>query len=410
LGELQSVFVQNLQVERGETVTTLEAAVQIIRDSCQVLDPERIELTECLHRVLREDVLSDIEMPPFDKSAVDGYACRKKDIRNLLTVVETIPAGVQPQKTIGNNQCAKIMTGAVMPGGADCVLLREEVEELSGGTVRFKRETTAVNICFKGEDVVVGQKLLVAGTRITPSQVAAMALAGNAHPLVSRRPNIAIIATGDEIVEPSVHPGLSQIRNSNSYQLIAHCQQFGGNPKYYGIVGDTNETIERVIEQAKEENDVLLLTGGVSAGDLDLVPALLETTGFQILFKGVGIQPGRPTIFGKAGRKCVFGIPGSPVASFIVFEVLIKELLAAMLGLQKFIATARCSLECTVKRQKTNRIGWRPVSVTPDGKAHAVDYHGTAHISSYALADGIIAIPIGVAELNEGSMVDVRLI
>jgi molybdopterin molybdotransferase len=410
LGKLQSVFVQNLRVKRGETVTTLEAAIELIRDNCQVLGSERIELTESLNRVLREDVLSDIEMPPFDKSAVDGYACRRNDIANPLAVIETIPAGVQPQKIIGNNQCAKIMTGAVMPEGADCVLLREEVEEVSGGSVRFKRETTAVNICFKGEDVVVGQRLLSAGARITPSQVAAMALAGIARPLVSRKPTVGIIATGNEIVEPSVRPGQSQIRNSNSYQLFAHCQQFGCNPKYYGIVEDANKSIEAVIKKAREQNDVLLLTGGVSAGDLDLVPEILEKSGFGILFKGVGIQPGRPTIYGKAGQTHVFGIPGSPVASFIVFEVLVKEVLAGLMGLKKFVATARCTLACDVKRQKTNRIGWRPVSVSPDGKAHPVDYHGTAHISSYAIADGIIAIPIGVAELDEGSMVDVRLI
>ncbi len=392
-------------------MTSLESAFDIIRHDCEVLDTERIELTESLNRVLREDVISDIDMPPFDKSAVDGYACRKEDIRSLLTVVETIPAGVQPQRTIGNNQCSKIMTGAVMPEGADCVLLREEVEvEVDGhGKIRFKRETTAVNICFKGEDVVVGQKLLSTGARITSSQVAAMALAGYASPLVSRKPNVGIIATGDEIVEPSIRPGQSQIRNSNSYQLFAHCQQFGCNPKYYGIVKDVNESIEAMIQKARDENDVLLLTGGVSAGELDLVPALLGKIGFQILFQGVGIQPGRPAIFGRAGRKYVFGIPGSPVASFIVFEVLIKELLAAMMGLTRFVSIARCALACDVKRQKTNRIGWRPVSITPDGNAHPVEYHGTAHISSYALADGVISIPVGVTEMKEGSMVDVRL-
>jgi molybdopterin molybdotransferase len=390
-------------------MTSLEAAIDIIRHDCAALDTERIDLTESLNRVLREDVSSDIEMPPFDKSAVDGYACKKEDIRRLLTVIETIPAGVQPQRKIGNNQCAKIMTGAVVPEGADCVLLREEVEEDGSGKIRSKRETTAVNICFKGEDVVVGQKLLPAGARITSSQVATMALAGYASPLVSRKPNVGIIATGDEIVEPSVRPGQSQIRNSNSYQLFADCQRFGCNPKYYGIVKDDNVSIEAAIKKAKGENDVLLMTGGVSAGDLDLVPDLLGKIGFQILFHGVGIQPGRPTVFGRAGRKYIFGIPGSPVASFIVFEVLVKELLAELMGLSKFIAMARCSLACDVKRQKTNRIGWRPVSITPDGKTHPVEYHGTAHISSYALADGLVSFPVGIAEIREGSMVDVRL-
>ena len=367
-------------------------------------------LSESLNRVLREDVVSDMDMPPFDKSAVDGYACRKEDIKRALTVIETIPAGVPAHRTIGRDQCAKIMTGAVMPEGADCVLLREDVEVEENQKVRFKPESTAVNICYKGEDVVAGQKLVSSATRISPSHVAALALAGYAHPLVTVQPKVGIIATGDEIVEPSERPGQSKIRNSNSYQLIAHCEQFGCRTKYYGIVKDTNESILTAIQKAKVDNDVLLLTGGVSAGDLDLVPTLLEESGYEILFRGVGIQPGRPTIFGKSGQKYVFGIPGSPVASFIVFEVLVKELLAGLMGLASFARTSRCSLAHDVKRQKTNRIGWRPVTITPDGQAHPVEYHGTAHISSYALADGIISLPIGVAQFNAGSIVDVRLI
>ncbi len=391
-------------------MTTLEQAIDIIRRDLAPLGTERVELRESFNRVLREDVVSDMDMPPFDKSAVDGYACRKEDIKRALTVIETIPAGIPAQKKIGRNQCAKIMTGAVMPDGADCVLLREEVEEERNQIIRFKRETTAVNICFKGEDVVVGQQLVASGSRILPSQVAALALAGYAHPFVSKKPQIGVIATGDEIVEPSEKPEPSKIRNSNSYQLLAHCGQFGSRTTYYGIVGDSNDALLAAIQKAKEENDVLLLTGGVSAGDLDLVPGLLEQLGYDILFRGVGIQPGRPTVFGKSGQKFVFGIPGSPVASFIVFEVLVKELLAGLMGLASFARTSRCSLACDVKRQKTNQIGWRPVTISPDRKAHPVEYHGTAHISSYALADGIISFPIGVAQLTAGSTVDVRLI
>lgn len=401
--------MQNLQVRHGWNVITLDQAIESIRKDVKQLGTERVALSESLDRVLREDVVSDMDMPPFDKSAVDGYACRKEDIKRALTVIETIPAGVPAQRTIGRDQCAKIMTGAVMPEGADCVLLREDVEEEENQKVRFKPDTTAVNICYKGEDVVAGQKLVSSATRISPNHVAALALAGYAHPLVSLQPRIGIIATGDEIVEPSVRPEQSKIRNTNSYQLIAHCKQFGCRTNYYGIVKDSNESILTAIQKAKEENDVLLLTGGVSAGDLDFVPVLLEKAGYEILFRGVGIQPGRPTVFGKAGVKYVFGIPGSPVASFIVFEVLVKELVAGLMGLASFARTSRCSLACDVKRQKTNRIGWRPVSITADGKAHPVEYHGTAHISSYATADGVISLPIGLTELKEGSTVVVRL-
>lgn len=388
---------------------TLEQAIHVVRDTNRPLDPERVQLTQSLNRVLREDIISDIEMPPFDKSAVDGYACRKTDIKNTLEVIETVAAGVQPVRRIGKNQCAKIMTGAVLPEGADCVLLREHVDGDGSREIRFNRESTEVNICFKGEDVTVGQKLVSTATRIAPNHIAALALAGYSEVLVGTKPTVGIIATGDEIVEPSEQPGQSNIRNSNAYQLIAHCEQFGCVSKYYGIVKDSNHSILSAIEEARDENDVLLLTGGVSAGDLDLVPTLLEKAQFETVFRGVGIQPGRPTIFGKLKQKYVFGIPGSPVASFVVFEVLVKELLASLMGLASFVRKSRCPLASSVTRQKTNRIGWRPVSIADDGKAHPIEYHGTAHISSYAKADGLIAIPIGTSELHEGDMIEVRL-
>jgi len=388
---------------------TLEEAIETIHKDLKPLGSERIGLQRSLSRILREDVVSDMDMPPFDKSAVDGYACRKEDIKNALTVVETIPAGAPARSTIGRNQCAKIMTGAVVPEGADCVLLKEEVDELPERQIRYKRDSTAVNICYQGEDVVVGQKLVPSGTRITPSNIATLALAGYHSPQVSVRPKVGVIATGDEIVEPSERPGRTKIRNSNSYQLIAHCQEFGCETRYYGIVGDVKETILSAVRKGREENDVLLLTGGISAGDLDLVPALLEETGFKILFRGIKIQPGRPTIFARLENKYVFGIPGSPVASFIVFEVLVKELLAGLTELRSFVHTAHCTLSRDVKRQKTNRIGWRPVSISADGSAQPVEYHGTAHISSYANADGMIPLPIGIIELKQGTPVEVRL-
>ncbi len=375
-----------------------------------MLGIQRVPLADSLDRVLREDVVSDMDMPPFDKSAVDGYACRMEDVRRELQVIGTISAGSQVELGIGKGQCAKIMTGAVMPSGADCVLMIEEIETVSERTIRFKGDKAIPNICYKGEDVVAGDKLLSSGTRITPKEAASLALAGYANPMVSIRPKVGIIATGDEIVEPSMAPHLSQIRNSNSYQLIVHSKQFGCEVTYYGITRDSNEAIGRTIRKSKEENDILLLTGGVSMGDLDLVPSLLELNGFKTLFHGVSIQPGRPTIFGMAEDKFVFGIPGNPVASFIVFETIVKPMLANVMGLRSFQKVVKCTLAKTIKRQKTRRLGWRPVKIGPDGKALPLDYHGTAHITAYANADGIIPIPVGIGEIPEGSIVDVRLI
>lgn len=385
-----------------------EKAVEFIQSGIPLLSTETVDIKDCLNRVLREDIFSDMDMPPFIKSAMDGYACRREDIANELEVIEIIAAGYQPRKKIGKNQCAKIMTGAMMPDDADCVIVVEEVKEVSKGRIKFLKDKTAKNFSPKGEDVVTGEKLLSAGTRITVKEIASLALCGAVNPLVSRKPKIGIISTGDEIVEPYIKPGISQIRNTNSYQLIAQCIDFGCIPDYYGIVTDSNEAIGGAIEKAKPGNDLLILTGGVSMGDYDLVPGILKESGYNILFDKVAIQPGKPTVFGRDGNKFVFGMPGNPVSSLIVFEFFVKELLAGMMGLNNYKRIIRTQLAGDFKRKKNMRLARIPVKINSEGKAEAIEYHGSAHINSFAFADGVISIPIGVSELNKGTIVDVR--
>jgi molybdopterin molybdotransferase len=276
--------------------------------------------------------------------------------------------------------------------------------------VRFKGAQTTANICRKGEDVVIGQVLVPSGTRVTAKEVAALALAGCVNPLVSVKPKIGIIATGDEIVEPHVVPSFSQIRNSNSSQLHAQCLQFGCAPVCYGIVADTHEDIGGMIARVMRENDLVLLTGGVSMGDFDLVPALLNQHGFTILFDKVAIQPGKPTVFGRAGNVFAFGLPGNPVSSFTIFEILVKELLSAMMGLRKGAQLPRYPLARSFKRRAAARRAWIPVRINPEGAAEPVENHGSAHITSLACADGMITVPVGTFEIQEGTIVDVRLI
>lgn len=254
----------------------------------------------------------------------------------------------------------------------------------------------------------MGQKLLSAGIRINAKEIASLALCGCDNPVVSIRPKIGIISTGDEIVEPYVKPEVSQIRNTNSYQLIAQCIEFGCIPNYYGIVPDTNEAINDIIEKAKPENDLLILTGGVSMGDFDLVPAILKNIGYNILFDKVAVQPGKPTVFGRDVNKFVFGMPGNPVSSFIVFEFFVKELLAGMMGLNEYKKVIHTELAKDYKRKKSERLARVPVRINSEGKAETIEYHGSAHINSFTSADGVISIPIGVNELKKGSLVDVR--
>jgi molybdopterin molybdotransferase len=393
-----------------KNMITYERAVEIIHAQSVLLGTESVDLHAAVNRVLRQDVVSDMDMPPFDKSAMDGYACHVEDARSVLEVVEVIPAGYQPQHAIAANQCAKIMTGAILPHGADCVIPVEDVEELSEKKIRFKGERVAPNICRRGEDVVAGQKLVPAGTRITAKEIASFAMAGYAAPVVSRKPRIGIISTGDEIVEPHVAPQSAQIRNSNSYQLYAQCLQFGCQPAYLGIVKDTVEAIGGVVARAGQENDLILLTGGVSMGDFDLVPSLLKEAGFTIFFEQVAIQPGKPTVFGRKGDRFVFGLPGNPVSSFTVFEVLVKELLSGLMGLQQRTPPAKCPLAKAFKRRAGQRRAWIPVRITPAGLVEPVEYHGSAHITSLVSADGLITIPVGEKEVPAGTLVDVWLI
>jgi len=387
-----------------------EKAVEIVRANAAVLQSESVPLEECLHRVLRQDVLSDVDMPPFDKAAMDGYACRRQDVGDVLDVIEVIPAGKRPQRRLGSRQCAKIMTGAMLPDGADCVIIVEEVEEAGANSIKFKGRLAAPNINRKACDVVAGQTLVRTGARIRAPEMAALALAGCVWPRVSKRPRIGIIATGDELVEPNVIPGPSQIRNSNACQLLAQCLQFGCAPVYYGIAKDSKDIIAGMFQKARQENDVILIAGGVSMGDFDLVPALLKESGIRIYFEKVAIQPGKPTVFGRIGEQAVFGLPGNPVSSFTVFETLVKEFLAAAMGLKNHIRTTRCRLASALKRVNCTRLAWVPVSITAEGLAVPVEYHGSAHITSMAGADGITAIPVGISEVPEGSDVDVRQI
>jgi molybdopterin molybdotransferase len=191
-----------------------EEALQIISQSAIHLASEKIRLEDCLGRVLSKDVFSDMDMPPFDKSAVDGFACRQADLKNELTVIETIPAGKVPVKTVGPNECSKLMTGGMLPAGADTVIMIEDVENTGPATIRFNAPGTAANYCPRAEDISNGEKVLDRGTLIRPQEVAILASVGCANPEVYRQPVIGIISTGDELVEPCETPARSKIRNS----------------------------------------------------------------------------------------------------------------------------------------------------------------------------------------------------
>lgn len=387
-----------------------EEALHIVLQVERDLSTETVDFTDSLHRVLAQDVNSDIQMPPFNKSAVDGYACRKSDLANALFVVETIPAGKAPQKIIEAGQCAKIMTGAPVPEGADAVIMVEDVEALEKGFIRYKKERVKDNICYIGEDIQAGERVLQKHTLIQPQHIAVLATAGCVKPLVFRKVRVGVISTGDELVEPAVVPGISQIRNSNAYQLLAQVTKMGAQPDYIGIALDSEDSTREKIKQAFERNNVVLLSGGVSMGDYDYVPQILDELGVDLKFKSIAVQPGRPTVFGTLDRKLIFGLPGNPVSSFVQFELLVKPLVYHLMGSAHKPAVIRLPMAQSYERKRSGRLSWMPVMITPEGEVNPLEYHGSAHINALTLAEGLIAIPIGKTVLKKGELVDVRQI
>jgi molybdopterin molybdotransferase len=386
---------------------TYEEALNIVLRNAYPSGDENVDLIFSNGRILLEDVYSDINMPPFNRSAVDGFACRRSDLSQPLEIIETVKAGVFPSKKVNAGQCTRIMTGAPVPEGADCVIMVEETGETEPGNIRFTGEKTKSNISPFAEDIKVGEKVLERSTLIGPQHIAIMAAVGCIRPVVSRMPVVAVIATGDEIVEPHTKPGLSQIRNSNGYQLVSQVAKAGAVPLYLGIAPDNEEDTYDAITSAIEKADIVLLTGGVSMGTFDFVPKILEKAKVDILFRTIALQPGKPTIFGTKGEKRIFGLPGNPVSSFTIFEVLVKPMLWKMMGITEPFRSLKFPIGVDYQRRRSDRMQWLPVQLR-DGKVFPLEYHGSAHIFSLATAHALAAIPLGITNLSTGDLIDVR--
>jgi molybdopterin molybdotransferase len=401
-----------------------EEALKIVMEQQVAPVFENVSLTASLGRVLAADVRSDIDMPPFEKSAVDGFACRLADFDKMtklsqtagnylpdsidtLEMVETIPAGKSPEKSTGPGQCAKIMTGAMVPDGADCVVMVEDTSEQPGMRIAFTKDRTAKNICHRGEDVRKGEVVLARGLQVGPAHIAVLASVGAVNPLVYKLPAVGIISTGDELVEPQETPGPAQIRNSNAWQLEAQVLRVPAHPVYYGIAGDESQSLRNLIERALAGSDLVLLTGGVSMGDFDFVPVVMQEAGIEILFKSVAIQPGKPTVFGRIGKKYIFGLPGNPVSSFMLFELMVKPFLMKMTGHEMVAREFILPMGSNYSRRRSDRKSMIPVRII-NGRIFPVDYHGSAHINAYTQADAVMIMEIGTTKINQGELVHVR--
>jgi len=387
----------------------IEEAEEILnRITCRP-ETEEVPLIDSLGRVLGQDIVSRISMPPFDKSAMDGYALRSDDDSRTFKIVEIIAAGSVPVKTINKGECAKIMTGAMVPPGADRVIKVEVTEEKDGMmtiTGKDKRE----NICYLGEDVKPGDMILNAGHLIRPPEVGIIASMGLNSVTVNKRPTVGIVTTGSEIKEPGRELEPGQIYNSNAYSISAQVKQTGALVKYEGIVSDQVEIIKQKIKKLLTETQMILISGGVSMGDYDYVPQILTDLGVQLHFDQVAIQPGKPTVFGTRGDTLVFGMPGNPVSTFIVFEVFVKPVLYRTMGFNYTPSIIKGVMNKDFKRKRTVRTAYIPVRFNKENKVEPVEYHGSAHLTALSTAHGLLKVPRGVQQVLKGSTVYVRQI
>lgn len=393
---------------------SVDTAIKIVEDTIRPLPVITIPFENALGFCLAQDVYSDIDMPPFDRSAMDGYAVIAEDTTPApveLTVIEDIAAGHMPAKTISRGQASKIMTGAAVPKGADAVVKFEETEDLSANSrVKILRSIDRRrNISSRGEDMQVGQTVLRKNMLIRPQEIGILATVGKSHVEVFAAPTIGIISTGDELVNVGMKPSAAQIRNSNGYSLAAQSRSMRTDVELLGIVKDTKEEISNMMCRGFRK-DILILSGGVSMGEYDLVGDVMKDLNTQIYFEKVALRPGKPVIFGKKDKTFIFALPGNPVASFVTFELFIYPAIRKMMGFPNIHRTtvkASLEMEILVKRKRRE---YRPALLRMHNNAwlvSPVEWHGSADLLATTMANCLLIVREDAEKLMAGDLVDV---
>jgi molybdopterin molybdotransferase len=384
-----------------------DAALEMINGLSFAPSVERVPVGQALGRVLAEVLPSRVDSPPFSKAAMDGYALRSSDPADRFRVLELIAAGAVPEHKVGDGQCSKIMTGAMMPEGADKIVRVEFTRESEGWMTVVDPEPYE-NIIYRGENLKAGDPLLEP-KMLRAQDIGVLSSQGYSSVPVSVAPLVGVITTGSELCAPGQELGTGQIYDSNGAQLCAQVQTMYGRCRSYATVPDEPEQLAAAIQGALADCDLLLLSGGVSMGDLDFVPGVLRSLGAEILFHKLAVKPGKPTLFARKGPSFVFGLPGNPVSTFIIFEVFVKAFLFRWMGIASTPRMARGTLDQAVKRRDAERLEYRPVRL--EGRRIVpLSYHGSSHLSALREAEGLIRVEIGTTRLEEGSELDVRLL
>jgi len=403
------------------TLGAAEAAGRILLD-VRRQPPLRMPLDDALGSVLAEDVVSPLDIPAWANSAMDGYAARGEDVRGAteakpvrLKVIEHLPAGRFPTRPIGVGECARIFTGAPLPEGADSVIRQEDTDE-GGDTVTIvKDRDVGVNTRKVGEDIRKGTTVLTSGSELGPAQLGVLASLAVAHPLVYRRPRVAILGSGDEIVDvdqPEEILSGRKIASSNTHTLVALVRQSGGEPVNLGIAADTPESLREHLSRA-QDCDLLVTTAGISVGEHDYVRAVLDELGAMQRFWKLRMRPGAPVGFGILGEVPWIGLPGNPVSTMVTYELFVRPAIRKMMG--HSLAFRRSvpvrMAEPILLKPKLQHFLRGVVTEGPQGpEARLTGPQGSGILTSMVRANALLVIPEGQHETPAGAMVQALIL
>jgi len=405
---------------KTQEMISVAEAIQIVRQETAVLPDEQVELPHALGRVLAQDIVADSDLPPFDRSQMDGYAVRAEDAKAApvrLRIAGESAAGRGWHQQLNEGQAVRIMTGAPVPAGADSVQQVELTHELKDGTVVELLESveTGKSIVKRGAEIKAGEIVSTAGTTITPALMAVLAAFGYATVKVFRRPRAGVLATGTELVAVDQTPGQDQIRDSNNYSLGAYAQLTGAVVERLPLTGDETPLLQRRIAEAAERCDVIITSGGVSMGVYDVTKSALKELEAEIFFERVALRPGKPTVFARLPNgTLIFGLPGNPVSVSVTFNLFVRTALLAMQGAVEPALKAESALLARVVKGTMDRESYLPAQVTTndDGQvvAFPLRWGGSSDFVAFAVATALVIVPAGTTSIDAGSLVNlVRL-
>ncbi len=409
--------------DRERPVLSVEEAQEHILSTVDVLEPERVPLLLAAERVLAEEVAADRDIPPVTNAAMDGYAVRGADMTGdtvRLRVVGDVAAGHAPERSVGPGEAMRIMTGAPVPEGADTVVRFERTRSDGDWVEVLKPPSPGKNVRQAGEDVRQGQVVLQPGRVLRPQEIGMLAALGHLEVSVIRRPRVAILGTGDEVVPPDQVPGPSQIRDANSYTVAAQVRRYGGLPLLLGVAHDEEALVREGVRKALDQRaDFIITSGGVSVGDFDLVKQVMNAEG-EMHFWSLNMKPGRPMAFGDIGpstgsgrRVPLLGLPGNPVAAMISTALYARPALLKMQGITDWTwPTVTARLSEPIGRKDGRRHYLRVILRETEAghEATLTGDQGSGILNSLVQADGLAVIPEDARHLPAGSAVEVLLL